>query len=157
MTQDTQEQSFSDGFALGELTGRLKHSAPVQLREWVPLSRLQDIKKVLQKYHYSLTGLHSDPADPSQVLVIADKHAAGSHSKLMQMYARDQRFMDGWEAGFLSSLLRYAQPPRVEQWAQVRNLTALQQVIDEHHYVIVSLRVHDEDERWVMLTAHPTA
>ena len=32
MLQEIQEQSFLDGFAVGELTGQLKHQAPAQLK-----------------------------------------------------------------------------------------------------------------------------
>lgn len=156
MLQEIQEQSFLDGFAVGELTGRLKYEAPAQLKQWIPLARLSDFKGVLRKYNYSLVGVTGHPSEPDQVLIVADKVAEGTNPKLIQAYARDDRFIDGWEAGSLASLLRYGQPEQVEQWVQIRNLDVLQQVVDEYQYVITSMNIHPEDKRWTMLVARKT-
>jgi hypothetical protein len=153
MLQEIQEQSFLDGFAVGELTGRLKHEAPAQLKQWIPLARLSDFKGVFRKYNYSLVGITGHPSEPDQILIVADKVAEGTNPKLIQAYARDNRFIDGWEAGSLASLLRYGQPEQVEQWVQIRNLDVLQQVVDESQYVIISMNIHPEDQRWTMLVA----
>ncbi len=156
MRQGIHEQSFLEGFAVGELTGRLKHEAPFQLKQWVPLARLSDFKGVLRKYNYSIIGLSAHPSDPNQVLIVAEKMAEGTNRNLIQTFTKDNRFIDGWEAGCLASLLRYAQPKQIEQWVQIHNLDVLQQIIDQYQYVITSMRVHPEDKRWMMLVASAT-
>lgn len=153
MLQGIQEQSFLEGFAIGELTGRLKYEEPSQLKQWIPLARLRDFKGVLRKYNYSIVGISVHPSDPNQVLISAEKMVEGTNRKMIQAFAKDDRFIDGWEAGCLASLLRYTQPERVEQWVQIRNLDALQQILDQYQYAIASMRIHPEDKRWVMLVA----
>ncbi len=153
MLKGIQEHSFLEGFAIGELTGRLKHEAPSQLKQWIPLARLSDFKGVLRKYNYSIVGLSAHPSDPNQLLIVAEKMAEGTNRQLFQAFTKDKRFIDGWEAGCLASFLRYGQPQQLEQWVQIHNLDVLQQIMDEYHYVITSMRVHPEDKRWMMLIA----
>jgi hypothetical protein len=153
MVQGTQEQIFLDGFAVGELTGRLTHQVPGQFKEWISLSQLNDFKGVLRKHNYSITGLTADPEDPTRVLMVAEKTAEGTNQNLVQAFTYSDRFMDGWEAGCLHSQLRYGQPEQVEQWVKINNLDAIQQVLDEHGYAISSMRIHPEDKRWTMMSA----
>lgn len=153
MPQGIQEQSFLDGFAVGQLTGRLKHQAPDQLKEWVPLAKLNDFKGVLRKYNYSITGLTADPSDPTQVLMVAEKMAPGTDENLVQAFTQSDRFMDGWATGCLHSFLHYVQPKQVEEWVKLNNLDAVQQVLEEYGYKISSLQVHSKDKRWAMLSA----
>ncbi len=153
MLQEIQGQSFLDGFAVGELTGRLKHEAPSQVKQWIPFARLNDFKGVLRKYNYSIVGVTGHHSKPDQILIVADKVAEGTNPKLIQAYARDDRFIDGWEAGCLASLLCYGKLGRVEQWVQIHNLDVLQQVVDEYKYIVTSMRAHPEDKRWIMLVA----
>ncbi|MEB3181295.1 MAG: hypothetical protein VKL59_20010 [Nostocaceae cyanobacterium] len=153
MVEGTQVQSFLDGFAVGELTGQLKHTEPAQIKKWMPLQKLKDFKGVLQKYNYSIVGIGSHPSQPDTVLMTAKKTSAGTNPKFIQAVARDNHFMDGWEAGCLAGLLRYKRPEMVEEWVRLRNLEALQQVIDEHGYMVLSVRVHPEDKRWMLLVA----
>ncbi|MCL6434840.1 MAG: hypothetical protein K6T90_11615 [Leptolyngbyaceae cyanobacterium HOT.MB2.61] len=153
MLQGIQEPVFWDGFAVGELTGRLKHQAPKQIKEWISLSRLNDIKGTLRKYNYTITGVTAHPSNPSQVLMIAEKTAGGTNPNLVQAFTQSDRFMDGWEAGCLYSQLRYEQPVQIEQWVKINNLDAIQQVLDQHGYTITSMRIHPQDKRWTMLNA----
>jgi hypothetical protein len=154
MSSQVHEAGFEDGFALGELTGRLKHESPVQIRQWLPLDRVNDFKGVLRKYNYSITGLTAHPTESNQVLMVAEKTAGGTNPKLVQAFTQGDRFMDGWEAGCLHGLLHYTQPAQVEQWVKVTNLDAIQKVLDENNYAIVLMRIHPQDKRWVMVTAH---
>jgi hypothetical protein len=153
MVEGTQVQSFLDGFAVGELTGQLKHTEPAQVKKWVSLPKLKDFKGVLQKYNYTIVGVSTHPDEPDRILMTAEKRTPGTNPELIQAFARDNYFMDGWEAGCLAGLLRYKQPEKLEEWVRIRNLDALQQVIDEHGYMILSLRIHPEDKRWTMLVA----
>ncbi len=146
-------REFLDGFAVGELTSRLKYQAPSQIKEWIALDKLNNFKGTLRKYNYSITSLTADPTDASKVLIVAEKTAEGINRSLVQAFTQSDRFMDGWEAGCLHGLLHYGQPAKVEQWVKINNLDAIQKVLDEHHYVITSLRIHPEDKRWTMLNA----
>ncbi len=156
MTQRTHEPSFLEGLAVGELTGRLQHEAPDQVKQWVPLGSLKEARGALRKHHYSLVGVTAHPSDPDQVLLVADKLAPGTDPNLLQILARDERFFDGWEVGCLVGLLRYGRPERLEQWVQIRNLDEIQAALDEHHYGITSMRIHPEDKRWTLVIAQPT-
>ena len=153
MQLEVQEFGFSEGFVVGVFTGRLKHEAPAQIREWVPLAQINDFKGTLRKYNYTITGVTAHPDDSNQVLLTAEKTSEGTNPDLVQVLTHSDRFMDGWEAGCLDSLLRYANPEQVEQWVKVNNVDAIQQVLDQHQYTIKSMRIHPQDKRWTMVTA----
>jgi hypothetical protein len=153
MQLEVQEFGFSEGFAVGVFTGRLKHEAPIQIKEWVALAQINDFKGTLRKYNYTISGVTAHPTDSTQVLLTAEKTAEGTNSKLVQAFTHSDRFMDGWEAGCLDSLLRYGNPEQLEQWVKINNVDAIQQVLDEHHYTIKSMRIHPQDKRWTMVTA----
>mgnify|MGYP000181253756 CR=1 FL=1 len=153
MEQIIEEQSFADGFAVGELTGRLKHQAPSHLKEWVALDKIKDFKSVLRKYCYRITGVSAHQSDSNQVLLTAEKFADGVDSKMILAFANGDRFMDGWEAGCLAGWLRYTQPEAVEEWVKVTNMDAIQTVVDEYGYGIKALQLHPEYKKWIQLTA----
>lgn len=155
MLKGIQEQSFLDGFAVGELTGRLKHEAPSQLKQWIPLANLNDFQGVFRKYNYSIVGITAHPSEPDQLLITANKIAEGINRKIIQTFAKDDRFIDGWEAGCLAGLLRYGKPQRVEDWVQIHNLVVLRQILDEYKYIITVLRPHPDDHKWTLLVAQP--
>ncbi len=151
--QQIQEQSFLDGYAVGELTGRLKYEAPLQVRHAVPLVRLKDCKGVFQKYNYTITGVHAHPSDSEQVLIVADKTAEGIDPTIVLAFAKDDLFMSGWGVGRLAGQLRYAQPDQVEEWVQVERLNLIQQILDDCGYTLTSLRIHPEKPQWASLIA----
>jgi predicted TPR repeat methyltransferase len=153
MPQETQAQSFADGFAVGELTGRLKYQAPQQFKEWITLAKLQDFRGVLQKYNYSITGVTIHPSDSEQILIVAEKTAEGTNPHLIQAFGKGDRFMDGWATGCLVGLLRYTQPECIEEWVKVENLDAIQQVVDECGYEIKTMKLHPEKKQWIALVA----
>jgi hypothetical protein len=153
MVEGIQDRHFLDGFEIGKFTSKLKHQAPSQIKQWIPLSKLKDFRGVLQKYNYTISGITTHPTDAEQVLLVADKVADGTDPNLVQAFAKSEQFMHGWEAGSLAGLLKYTQPDRVEEWVKIENLNAIQQVMDEHGYVITSLRIHPEYQKWSQLTA----
>lgn len=153
MQQQTQTQSFWDGFAIGELTGRLKYESPAQIRQSLPLASLKDYRALLQKYQYSIVGINAHPSEPDQMLIVAEKTAEGTNPSIILAFARDDDFMNGWAAGCLSGRLQFTQPDRVEEWVRHDNLGAVQRVLDECEYVITGLRVHDENKKWSLITA----
>ncbi len=153
MQLEVQDFGFLEGFSVGAFTGRLKHEAPTQIKEWVPLAQLNDFKGTLRKYNYTITGVTAHPSDPAQVLLTAEKTVEGTNPTLVQMFTHSDQFMDGWEAGCLDSLLRYGQPEQIEQWVKISNVDAVQKVLDAHHYTIKSMRIHPEDKRWTLVTA----
>lgn len=162
MLQGIQEQSFLDGFAVGELTGRLRHEAPVQVKQWIPLARIKEFTRVLRTYKYSLEGVSAHPSDPEQLLIVAEKIAEGKNPNWIQALAKDKHFIygslakdkhfiDGWEAGCLASLLHYRKPDLVEEWVQINNLDVIQQITAQYQYVITFMRSHPEDKKWKLL------
>ncbi len=153
MVRGIQQQSFGDGFAVGEFTSQIKYAAPPEIKKWLPVAKLNDFKVALQKHNYSIVGVSVHPCNSDQVLIAAKKTAPGTNPNLVQVLAKDKHFMDGWEAGSLAGLLRYKQPERVEQWVQAHNMDALQQVIDEYGYIISSVLTHPQDKKWAMLVA----
>jgi hypothetical protein len=153
MAEGIHDRSFLDGFEIGEFTGKLKHQAPQQIKQWIPIAKLKDFKGVLQKYNYTISGITSHPSDSEQVLMVADKIAEGTNPNLVQAFTKGDQFMHGWEAGNLAGLLRYTQPDQVEEWVKVENLDAIQKVVDEYGYTITSLRIHPEYKKWTQLVA----
>lgn len=164
MLQGIQEQSFLDGFAVGELTGKLKHEAPVQVKQWIPLARIKEFTGVLRTSNYSLVGVSAHPSDPEQLLIVAEKIAKGKNPNGIQAFAKnkhfiygsfakDKHFIEGWEAGCLASLLRYRKPDLVEEWVQINNLDVIQQITEQYKYVITFMRSHPQDKRWKLLVA----
>lgn len=153
MVQEIQDQNFLDGFAVGEFTGRLKYQTPLQIKEWVPLDKIKNFKSVLRKYNYSITGVSAHLSDPNQVLLAADKIAEEPNHKMILAFASGDIFMDGWEAGCLSMMLRCLQPEQVNEWVKVSNLDAIQKVVDKCGYAITSLHIHPEYKKWAQLVA----
>lgn len=150
MQEGTREYTFSDGFAVGELIGRLKHAEPAELKLWATLDQLQDFKGVLRKYNYSISGITSHPSE-QQVLLSAEKVAAGTDPELMLAFARSDEFINGCEVGCLVGQLRYMQPEHIDEWVRLTNLEAIQSVINDFGYVITRIQAHPEYKKWVQL------
>jgi hypothetical protein len=153
MLQGVQEKSFLDGFAVGELEARLKYSPTRQLKQWIPAEQINLLKGVLQKYNYTIVGISTHPSNSDEVLIVADKFAEGKNPNLRHAFLQDDRFMDGWKAGYLASLLRYKKPDQVEQLITVSDLDFLQAIIEEHRYVITSQSPHPINKNLITITA----
>jgi hypothetical protein len=153
MSENVREYTFADGFAVGELIGRLKHQEPAALKIWAMLEQLQDFKAVLRKHHYRISGLTSHPSKPDQVQLSAEKIMPGTNPELMLAFVRSDEFMDGCEVGCLVGQLRYTQPEQVDEWVKVSNLDAIQGVIRDFGYVVTTMQVHPEYTKWVQLVA----
>jgi len=153
MLQEIQDQSFLEGFVIGELTGRLKHQAPSQVDEWISLDKIEDFKSVFRKYNYSITGLSAHPSDTNQILITATKIDEGTNSREILAFGKDDNFMDGWHVGYITGMMRYDQPNQWEEWVKLTNLRAIERVMDEYGYVITALRNHPENQNWTLLTA----
>jgi hypothetical protein len=153
MPESIREYTFLDGLAVGELIGRLKHQEPAELKLWAALEQLQDFKAVLRKYNYSISGVTSHPSQPNQVLLSAEKIAAGTDPELMLAFARSEEFMNGCEVGCLVGQVRYTQPDQVDEWVRVNNIDAIRDIINDLGYVITTLQLHPQYNKWMQLVA----
>ncbi len=152
MTELIREYSFVDGYVVGELTGRLKYQAPAQIKQWVPVEKMKSFKSVLQKYNYSITSMATDPADSSQVLLVAEKVGDGTDPTVVLAFANGNEFMNGWEAGCLAGRLHHTQPEALEEWVKVENMDAIEQVVQDTGYAIASTRPHPEHQKWLQIS-----
>jgi hypothetical protein len=157
MIQEVQEQRFLEGFAVGELTSRLEHTAPLHFKEWIPTSQVNLLKGVLYRYNYAIIGISTHPSQPDQILLEAEKTANGARLDLVQAFLDDDRFIEGLKAGSLAGLLRYSHPPHVEQWVQSYSLGLLRQIIDDNGYVMTTLEEHPSNLNLVRVVAQPAA
>lgn len=153
MRFEARSQSFLDGYAIGELTGRLKHESPPQIEHFVPLAKLKDYRGALQKYRYHITHIAAHPADADQVRIVASKTAEGSDPNLVQAFARDDDFMDGWHTGCLASQLRYGRPDRLQEWVKLENLESVRAVVMQQGYTIAALHGHPQHTQWIQIVA----
>lgn len=151
MTQLIKKYSFADGYAVGELTGRLKYAAPTQVKQWVPLEKLKSFKSVLQKYKYAITSMAADPKDSTQVLLVAEKVGEGTDATVVLAFANGDDFMHGWEAGCLASRLTYTQPEVLEEWINGDNLEVIRQTVQDLGYAIAASQPHPDHKKWIQV------
>jgi hypothetical protein len=153
MLQEVQDKSFVSGYMVGQLEAQLKYAPPLEFKQWIPSDQVNLLKGLLQKHHYTITGVNTHPDYEDQVLISAVKIAAGTNPGLFPAFLRDDVFMNGWKLGFLSGLLGYKKPEQIEQLISVDNLNLLNQILEENGYTITSQFPHSVNQNLISLTA----